>query len=385
MKIAFLAENFPSIGRPVFVFVEQLVIALVDLGIDVSVIAPQSLTHAIIRREKLLPTVAEESTKKGNRFKVYRPYSLSFGLKRNIFNRVSESINRLSLHKILNDIKPDILYGHFWHVANQFTPYALTKQLPLFVACGEGDNALEDLVESLSQKEFAELQKAVTGLISVSTENKRKCIKYQLVIEEDSIVLPNCVDDTIFHPQRNEELRNRLGISEKDFLLIFVGSFIPRKGPNRVVEAIKLINDPDIKVMFIGKEITSTAVIPEHSSIVFRGPVKHDELPLYLNASDAFVLPTLKEGCCNAIVEALACGVPVISSNRSFNDDILNCHNSITVDPEDVNEIAKAIMLLKKNTDKYKEIKEYVQSQSNNYSIINRAENIISFIRSKTL
>ena len=66
-----------------------------------------------------------------------------------------------------------------------------------------------------------------------------------------------------------------------------------------------------------------------------------------MNAADVFVLPTLAEGCCNAILEAMACGLPIISSNLPFNWDILNDKNSILIDPNNINQIADAIQRLR--------------------------------------
>lgn len=64
-----------------------------------------------------------------------------------------------------------------------------------------------------------------------------------------------------------------------------------------------------------------------------------------------FCLPTLNEGCSNAIVEAIACGLPIISSNLPFNDDILDSSNALLVNPESVDDIASAIKQLMDNSD----------------------------------
>lgn len=383
MKIALLAEGFPSKGRPSFVFVQQLVFALVDLGFDIFVIAPQSITHALIRNEKILPLKSIEKTAKGNNFHVFRPYDISFGNHLKFISNTLESFRIKSISKLLDRIKPDVLYGHFWHVANKMSDYANEHNLPLFVACGEGDNALENFVDSLSQRQKENIKKVVKGVISVSTENKRKCIKFGLVDENKIIVLPNCVDETQFHTIDDRSLRDKLGVLNEDFLISFVGGFIERKGPNRVLNAINKLNDNNVKVMFIGKHIGGDKIILEGKNVVFKGTLDHEKLPFYLNASDLFVLPTLKEGCCNAIVEALACGVPVVSSNRPFNDDILNEYNSILVNPESVDEIAQAIYELKTNCKLYSEKKMYTVNHSNEYSIKIRAYRIGEFIKSK--
>ena len=58
-------------------------------------------------------------------------------------------------------------------------------------------------------------------------------------------------------------------------------------------------------------------------------------------------MPTLAEGCSNSIVEAMACGLPIISSDMPFNYDILDSSNSILISPRDVVGIALAIKGLK--------------------------------------
>lgn len=382
MKIALLASNFPSPGRPVYVFVQQLVIALVDLGHEVSVIAPQSLTHSIVRKEKILPKHNIEYTDKGNQFEVYRPYSVSFGNGKRWLYSICQKYNQRGLHKVLDKIKPDILYGHFWYSANKLKEYASKHKLPLFVACGEGDNALEDLVEKLSANEQNKLVDLVKGVICVSSENKRKCIEFGLAKEENVIVLPNCVDDSQFHPMDATLIREQLGVAENEFLIIFVGGFIKRKGPDRLMSAIEKLTDNEIKVIFIGKYREGDGINPTGENIVFKGTIDHDKLAQYINAADLFVLPTLKEGCSNAIVEALACGVPVISANLPFNDDILNENNSITINPENVDEIAEAIYKLKNDKKLYSTKKQYVTKNCNQYSIIERAKKIANFIES---
>jgi glycosyltransferase involved in cell wall biosynthesis len=92
-------------------------------------------------------------------------------------------------------------------------------------------------------------------------------------------------------------------------------------------------------------------------------------------------LPTQKEGCSNAIVEALAVGLPVISSDGAFNDDILDKKNSIRVNPNDIDAIAEAISTLKGNHALRKDIFEYSKLRHEEYSIERRAEKIVKFIK----
>lgn len=382
MKLCIHSDNFPSKGNPVFIFVQQLVFALADMGVDVYVVAPQSITHTLFHKESFLPIHSIEQTKKGKSFHVYRPLCVSFGANLNKLNNIASKFSRFSLNSILEKISPDVLYGHFWHRANLLVDYASKHNRPLFVACGEGDDALENLICDLSSKELNKLKNTVSGVISVSTENAMKCLNYGLIDQNRITVLPNCVDDSLFKPYTTSPVRGKLGINKNDFVVLFVGGFIHRKGSKRLSEALQSINEKNIKAIFIGKLLENEAD-PSYDNIVFKGTVDHDELPEYLNASDIFVLPTLKEGCCNAIVEALACGVPVVSSARSFNVDILNKENSILVDPENIDEIKSAIKKLYQDKELYNRMKQYALTQSSNYSIIERATKIYNFIKTQ--
>lgn len=382
--ICILSDDYPTRDRMVFVFVQQLVEALVDDNVEISVVAPQSLTRSLIRKIGLLPKRQTYTTEKGNIYMVYRPYSLSFGNGNAPLYKLANSFNQRRIEKCLKSINPQIVYGHFWHNAIKGANYAVTYKKPLFVACGEGDDALDSWAVKLSKDRRESVRKMINGVISVSTENKRKCLSYGLCNEDGIVVLPNCVNDKVFYPHNCVEFRKQLGASTSDFVISFTGAFINRKGYNRLSQAINKLNSNVIKVIFCGKPLPGYEdEMPCCNGIIHCGAVDHNDLPKYLCASDLFVLPTLKEGCCNAIVEALACGIPVVSSDRPFNDDILNEKNSVVINPESVDDIANTIKQLMTDKDLYSTLKKNTLAQASNYSIVIRAKKIKEFIQSK--
>lgn len=386
MHLLILSDDYPSEGRPSFVFVQQLVHALVRQGVEVSVVASQSLTHAFIHRQKLLPKEYRVNLDGKYGYKVYRPYSVSFGAHFRCIASFFDWFNQGGLNRVLKKVNPSVVYGHFWHSAVKLSKYAEKYNKPLFVACGEGDNAMEELVSSLSRKDMNRLRHLVRGVICVSTENKRKCVEYNLATSDNIVVLPNCVDDNVFNPgslEQRERIRSKMGLSNEDFLLLFVGGFIHRKGADRVSRAIDKLGDPHLKSVFVGRAMEGKDSQPSCKGIIYKGIVNHDALPPYYRAADVFCLPTLNEGCCNAIIESLSCGTPVISSDRPFNADILNSGNSILIDPENVDEIAVAISRLMKDKALYESKKEYTMAHSGEYSILARAGKVKSFIQCK--
>lgn len=375
--ITVVTSNYPAHGHAANVFVQQLVHAMIDQGVIVNVVAYQSIVHSIIHKEKLLPLHSKGVTDNDIEYNIYRPYTFSTGNRD--FKFVKWINKKIIQHKVAS-IKSDILYCHFWGSALHIYEYALDKKTPVFVACGEGDDALEDMVEKMPKEKLQQLAKACMGVVSVSSENKRKCIKYNLAKENNIDVFPNCVNTTVFHKMDATKMKQNLNIDKADFVISFVGSFAPRKGPDRVAEAIKNLNDPHIKVMFIGKPFPGYEYDFDCPGIIHKGPLDHELLPQYENCADVFVLPTQKEGCCNAIVEALAMGLPIISSDGPFNDDILDEKNSIRVNPDDVEAITEAIITLRNNPELRNSMSEYSLSRHSEYTIQGRAKRILSFI-----
>lgn len=380
--ITVVTSNYPAPGHAANVFVQQLVHAMIDQGVKVTVVAYQSIVHSIFHKEKVLPLHSKGVTDKGIEYNIYRPYTFSTGNRD--FKFVKWINKKIIVHKVAS-IKSDILYCHFWGTALPVYEYALDKQLPMFVACGEGDNALEDMVEKMPKKKLQELAKACTGVVSVSSENKLKCIKFGLSREENTNVFPNCVNTAFFHKREAKELKGSLGIKANDFVLCFVGGFTPRKGPDRVAQAVKNLDDPRIKVMFIGKPFPGYAYNFDCPGIIHKGPLDHDFIPQYMSCADVFVLPTQKEGCSNAVVEALAMGLPVISSDGPFNDDILNDHNSIRINPDDVDALTLAIRKLRDDKALRKSMSDYSLMCHGEYSLEGRARRILGFMHRMTL
>ena len=254
-------------------------------------------------------------------------------------------------------------------------PIAKAHNIPLVASSGE---------EFISKKRFgnsetriAALRDYVCGIIHVSSNNRDECKATGLVKDNASIVIPNAIDNKLFYPRDRQQCRAKLNIASDDFVVVFVGQFTPRKGTLRLDEALRQLNDKHIKAFFLGKGPET----PSYSQVLHCGTVMHNDIPTYLSAADVFVLPTTNEGCCNAIVEAMACGLPIISSDLPFNFDILDDTNSIMVEPMDVNQIAQAIAKLKNNPDLHNRLGQGALSKAEGLTLDRRAERIMEFIK----
>ena len=221
-SITVLAGDYPAPGHMMLVFVQQLVHAFIGEGIMVNVVASQSIVHALVHGEKLVPRHMKAVTEKGIEYDIYRPYTLTFG-NSNPFKFFTDWYNRHVIEKRLRKIGGDVFYAHFWENALPIYKYALANNIPMFVACGEGDNALEDMVAKMTKDDLSHLARACWGVISVSSENRRKCINFGLSKVDDIEVFPNCVNTDLFHKMVVTDMKKKLGIGDDDFVISFVG------------------------------------------------------------------------------------------------------------------------------------------------------------------
>lgn len=374
------ATGYPTPTDAVAPFVEQIVNAFSLNGISVTVVAPQSIVKHWLRGNELHPKERVYTYKNGLPITVYQPYSLSIG---NRFSKINAWLRERAVHRELRKrkIKPDVCYGHFWEHAYSLYEYSKKNSIPLFVVSGESKISLHELK---TPKQLAGFIDYVKGVICVSTKNKDESVEDKLLKDiSKCIVIPNAIDNDLFYQKNKLELREKHGIANDDFVIAFTGWYDRNKGVSRVSDAIKKIGDKNIKAVFIGDSRDGNGLQPDCDGILHKGRLPHEQIPDYLNMADAFVLPTLREGCCNAIIEAMACGLPIISSNLPFNWDVLNDKNSIMVDPMNVDEIASAIVELKSNRSKLESMSNAALETAAGLTIEKRAEKIINFIESR--
>jgi glycosyltransferase involved in cell wall biosynthesis len=172
-------------------------------------------------------------------------------------------------------------------------------------------------------------------------------------------------------------MRKRFRLPVDSFLVGCTGHLSHRKGQQRVLDAI--IGLDNVGGIFIGSGVPASSTVP----VYFNRAVEHEQVPGLLSACDVFVLPTLEEGSSNAIIEAMACGLPIVSSNGEFNDDLLNNEFSIKVDPLNINEIRNAICTLRDEPALRARMAAAALQRARQFDINTRARCILNFMVEK--
>lgn len=375
-SILVVAPNYPIEGDPGYIFVKSLCDEFARSGCTVTILAPQSVSGVFLQRKRRRPLVRFDDVD-GNKVTIYQPYTLAFPYRYiRLFNHSMRKLVMRFLRK--HPIEADVCYCHFYRSAYFVLPYVKAHHIPLFIAAGEG--ALRNWKKLLSRPSYLEIGDYLNGAISVSANNKAISEGIGILKGKDCLVAPNGVDEHLYYQKGRNALRKEYGFAPDDFIVVFVGLFTDRKGSLRLSQAIDKTGN--VKSFFIGYSVGDTSYEPSCDGILFKGKLAHETIPDYLNMADVFVLPTLNEGCCNAIVEALACGLPVVSSDRPFNYDILDESNSILIDPTNVDEIAGAIRELKDDPARRASLSAGALKKAEELTIRGRAERIMAFMES---
>jgi glycosyltransferase involved in cell wall biosynthesis len=148
-------------------------------------------------------------------------------------------------------------------------------------------------------------------------------------------VIGNGVDTTKFCKMHKATARACLGISPEARVLISVGALVERKGMHRVIECLPRLKAryPDLQYLIVGGGGAEGNCRPQlerltdqlglRDTVRFLGPIASDDLKLSLSAADVFVLPTRNEGWANVFLEAMACGLPVVTTDVGGNREVV--------------------------------------------------------------
>lgn len=158
-------------------------------------------------------------------------------------------------------------------------------------------------------------------------------------------LVPNAVDTERFKPCKERE----------DNLVVWVGRFVPEKGLEYMIKAAKIVAEEcrEVKFLLIGygplkaKVMKLTHDLGLLDTVRFTGPLSRDEVAKVLGKAAVFAFPSLREGLPLAVLEAMACGLPVVGSNiPGVNDTVRHRENGLLTPSKDPKALAAGILAL---------------------------------------
>jgi UDP-glucose:(heptosyl)LPS alpha-1,3-glucosyltransferase len=195
-------------------------------------------------------------------------------------------------------------------------------------------------------------QKNPPLVICLSDYIKTSVRRFYPLPDEQLVTLINAVDLAKFEPNAaktsGREVRDRFGIRENQVVALIVAQDFARKGLREAIEAWRMVNDERLVLMVVGKDhFAPYAKLVENApfakNVIYAGATR-DVRPFYA-AADCFVLPTRHDPCSLVVLEALAMGLPVISTKFNGACEVMTerVHGFVLPDPEDVAALADAL------------------------------------------
>jgi glycosyltransferase involved in cell wall biosynthesis len=194
-----------------------------------------------------------------------------------------------------------------------------------------------------------------TLIVTISNYSLEKIREHYGIDKGKVRIVPNGVDVEKFKPIQNPTLvKRQFGLGNKPCVL-FVGSLIPRKGLFFLVEAAKRIVKENAETKFLivgeGPQKNQLTIALESARLSgnfkFLGNLKEDDLSAAYNCADVFVLPSIQEGQGIVLLEAQACGKPVVAFDiGGVNEAAHNDETGLLVDRGSSEELGNALLRL---------------------------------------
>lgn len=347
-------EQYPSRG----LFIKQAVDAVFNIGIDVEMISPR----AYVIPNKFFPNYkfTKLPKKKFDQYWTHYPRYIYWIPKRYLYRFTGSSYSYFVSKYLKKKIeKPDIIHSHFSYpdgfgilksVKKWNVPFVVHLRGGYRIATGKAYN-------SIKTKQLKTLENA-DKIVAVSHSVRNEYINMGVNREKISVI-PNGANIEKFKPMDKNMAREKLNLEIDKKIILFIGYLRFRKGINFLLDAVpKILKEEKATFIILGEGVLKNKLLKQvhelkiSKFVKFIDPIAHDEIPLWINASDFLVLPTLAEGRPNVVIESMACEKSIIASNVDGIPELIDDGKTgILIPPKDSEAIALNIIKLLKDGD----------------------------------
>lgn len=248
----------------------------------------------------------------------------------------------------------DLVDAHFGYPEGVGAVMAARRLgLPVFITMR--GNEQRYLKQPVIRGQLVDALHACDGIIAVGATLRDAAVSAGIDASKIEVI-PNAVDRGQFSPGDKCAARAALGLPEESPVIVSVGQLVSGKGHHVLIQAMHELRrqHPDVVLAIIGgpayerdypRKLRSLVDSLDLSVTVrFEGNQSPATVAQWLQAADVFSLCTEREGCCNAVLEAVACGLPVVTTPAGDNAVyVQDDENGYLVEPGDANALGSAI------------------------------------------
>lgn len=227
----------------------------------------------------------------------------------------------------LRRLRPQIVHSYMFH-ANLLARIArITTSIHTLISSARNFNEGGRLRELAYR--FTDPLADITTQVSEAA--KQRYIQVGAVPPSKIVYIPNGVDTSRFQPNPTvrKVVRESLGYSDEIFVWLTVGRLEPQKNHRELIQAFREVVSeyPHARLLIVGQGPLHPVLEQQIAALGLCTHVRllgiRRDIPVLLNAADAFVLPSLWEGMSNALLEAAATALPIVATNISGNPEVV--------------------------------------------------------------
>ena len=244
----------------------------------------------------------------------------------------------------------DILHAYFLPQAGFVAAYA-GKYLDVPSVVSIRGNDIERA--AFDPAKFSHVMFALKNASAVTTNASELAKKAKAFFDREIILVPNGIDRDIFRPmEKNTSLAKTLGLADLP-VIGFAGELREKKGMASLLSGYAKINkERPCTLLIVGevregedkKTFEEFRLSNPDARIIVTGSVPHKDMPAYYSLMDVFVHPSLRDGMPNAVLEAMACGIPVVSTPVGGALDVIqDGENGLRIPANDANAMSRVV------------------------------------------
>lgn len=243
------------------------------------------------------------------------------------FSKLAYPFRILTVRKAIKEINPDILHAHY---VSHYGVYGALSGFKPFVVTVWGSDIFIDPKKSMAKKYFVKYALKKADLITTDSLSSMKTIVDFGVDEEKVKLIVHGVDLGVFHPiENNEEFKKELCIRQNYQVVISTRNLERVYDIGTLIKAIPYVIDecPNTYFLIVGdgtlrhhlEELACKLGVAEN--VRFVGSVSNREMPKFLGSSDIYVSASLSDTRSVSLLEAMACGLPVVVTDLEGNKE----------------------------------------------------------------
>ncbi len=233
--------------------------------------------------------------------------------------------------------------------------------------------------------------KSADHILTLSNNSKNDITSHYNITPENVTATYLASDSDVFYRRDSGEVyevREKYNIPER--YLYYGAASLPHKNHKRLLNVFKVVKKdlPDVKLVLTGARDYGEGSISEHikllgleDDVILLGWLSFDEVAAIYSGAELFVFPSLHEGFGMPVLEAMACGVPVASSNIEPLKEIV-ADGGVLFDPYDEDSIGEAILTIINNSDKKNSLIEKGSARAEFFTWENTAKSTIEVFNS---